>query len=44
MEWLIVDPKSDVLRFWVKLKTDIDAIIQQLDERARRQQAFGQMR
>ena len=44
MEWLIVDPKSDVLRFWVKLKTDIDAIIQQLDERARRQSAFGQMR
>ena len=44
MEWLIVDSKSDILRFWVKLKTDIDAIIQQIDERARRQSSFGQMR
>ena len=41
MTWLIVDDKSDVLRFWVKLKTDIDAIIQRLDERARQQTAFG---
>jgi len=40
MEWLIVDTKSDLLRFWVKLKTDIDAIIQKLDERARLQ-TFG---
>ena len=38
--WLIVDDKSDILRFWVKLKTDIDATIQRLDERAR-MQGFG---
>jgi hypothetical protein len=44
LEWLIVDTKSDILRFWVKLKTDIDAIIQRLDERARMQSGFGQMR
>ena len=44
MQWLIVDDKSDLLRFWVKLKTDIDGVIQQLDERARRQTSFGQMR
>jgi len=41
MQWLIVDDKSDVLRFWVKLKTDIDAVIQRLDERARMQSSFG---
>ena len=39
--WLIVDDKSDILRFWVKLKTDIDATIQRLDERARLQSGFG---
>jgi len=40
MTWLIVDDRSDILRFWVKLKTDIDAIIQRLDERARAQTAW----
>jgi hypothetical protein len=40
VEWLIVDEQSDILRFWVKLKTDIDAIIQRLDERARMQQTW----
>lgn len=37
MTWLIVDDKSDLLRFWVKLKTDIDATLQRMDERARMQ-------
>ena len=41
MDWDISDKDGDVLRFWVKLKTDIDAIIQRLDERARQQTAFG---
>lgn len=41
MTWLIVDDKSDLLRFWVKLKTDIDAMLQRLDERARVQSSFG---
>jgi len=40
MEWLIVDSKGDQLRFWMKLKTDIDAMVQLIDERARQQQAF----
>ena len=40
MQWLIVDSSADVLRFWLKLKTDIDAVIQALDERSRNQQAF----
>ena len=40
MQWLIVDADSDILRFWVKLKTDIDAVIARLDEVARNQQAF----
>ena len=40
MNWLIVDEKSDILRFWVKIKTDIDAVIQRLDERARMQQTW----
>ena len=44
MDWDISDRDGDAVRFWLKLKTDIDAIIQQLDERARRQSAFGQMR
>jgi len=41
MEWLIVDSRSDLLRFWVKLKTDIDAIIQRLDDKSRMQAQFG---
>jgi len=40
MTWLIVDEKGDTLRFWLKLKTDIDATIQRLDERARAQAAW----
>jgi hypothetical protein len=42
MQWLIVDDKADILRFWIKLKTDIDATIQRLDERSRMQQWPGQ--
>jgi hypothetical protein len=41
VQWLIVDDKADLLRFWVKLKTDIDAMIQRIDERARMQTPFG---
>lgn len=40
MQWLIVDDKADLLRFWLKLKTDIDAVIQRLDERARMTQTW----
>lgn len=40
MTWLIVDDKGDLLRFWLKLKTDIDAVIQRLDERSRMQQTW----
>jgi hypothetical protein len=40
MDWDISDKDGDVLRFWLKLKTDIDAVIQRLDELARTQQAF----
>ena len=41
ISWDISDSKADILRFWVKLKTDIDAVIQRLDERARMQSSFG---
>jgi hypothetical protein len=37
---LSVNPAADQLRFWVHLKTEIDAVIQRLDEIARNQQAF----
>jgi len=41
---LSVNPSADVLRFWAKLKTEVDGLCQQLDERARNQQAFRGMR
>ena len=37
---LSVNPTADQIRFWLKLKTEIDAVIQRLDEVARNQQAF----
>ena len=42
IDWVIVDSKADILRFWVKLKTDIDAIVQEVDTRARMQQTWQQ--
>jgi hypothetical protein len=42
IDWVIVDSKADLLRFWVKLKTDIDAIAQEVDNRARMQQTWQQ--
>ena len=37
---LSVNPAADQIRFWVGVKTAIDAVIQKLDELARNQQAF----